>query len=720
MRVFFSSLFILLSYISFAQASLSPQAKRFQYELQSLLGEENRVLEMPNSFVERYDLYSKRGSHYVGALIQVSSDFNRSGLSDLAIEVGSDLGDILCVRIPVQHFNALQQLPGVLYIEAGSQLSPELDRSRYSTRADSVHLGVGLQRAYTGKGVIVAIIDWGFDYTHPTFYDSSGTVYRVSRAWDQNKYSGPAPQGFDFGTEYVGKDALLAAEQDTLYVFGPGSHGTHVGGIAGGSGGGTDYYGIAPEAELVFISLKRDDPSFIDAITYVSRYADAAGKPFVVNMSFGNHSGPHDGSTLRNRALDILAGQGKIFIASAGNNGNEFFHLLHEFQSDTLKSVVYFPTGLPNYWGETVNAWGSEGDQFEVSLALVDNNDSIWYQSPYYSTADNLVFDSSLFAQGNDSLFIRFSSDSKNLLNNKPNLQFEAKKAGFLKLVMFAKGAGKVHFWHIAQLNNRVTNWGQPFRSDFPGAVDGDPNYGIGGPPAVSKEVTTVASHRGEVVLPNGQINLGQLSSFSSYGPTADERTKPDISGPGQDVASSVNSFDPGAGSAVETINFKGKDYTFVRYSGTSMSGPAVAGIVALMLEANPKLNAKEVKQILKETARLDQYTGQIGPEGDLRWGWGKADAQAAIQKVELKLQVKGLLPQGVQVYPNPSSDYLFVEATDIHSLNLLDMSGRELDLSHTNTEKGYKLDVSALAAGVYVLHWQSGSGLQSVRVMVR
>ncbi|TNE80779.1 MAG: T9SS type A sorting domain-containing protein [Bacteroidetes bacterium] len=720
MRVFLSSLFLLTGLWLHGQAQYSPQAKRFAHELKPFLSAEAQVLEMPKTFAERYDLYFKRGSYHIGALLQVAKGFDRSSLNSLAIELGTDLVDVLCVRVPVQHFAQLQSLEGVMYIEAGSQLAPELDRSRYSTRADSVHLGVGLQRAYTGKGVIVAIIDWGFDYTHPTFYDSSGTVYRVSRAWDQNKNSGPAPQGFDFGTEYVGKDALLAAEQDTLYVFGPGSHGTHVGGIAGGSGGGTKYYGIAPEAELVFISLKRDDPSFIDAITYISRYADAAGKPFVVNMSFGNHSGPHDGSTLRNRALDILAGQGKVFIASAGNNGNEFFHLQHDFQSDTLKSVVYFATGLANYWGETVNAWGTEGEQFEVSLALADNNDSIWYQSPYYSTSDNLVFDSSLFAQGNDSLFIRYTSDANNLLNNKPNLQFEAKKSGFLKLVMFAKGSGNVHFWHIAQLNNRVTNWGQPFRADFAGAVAGDPNYGIGGPPAVSKEVTTIASHRGEVVLPNGQVNLGQLSTFSSFGPTADERTKPDISGPGQDVASSVNSFDPGAGSAVETISFNGKDYTFVRYSGTSMSGPAVAGIVALMLEANPKLTAKEVKQILKETARLDQHTGQIGPEGDLRWGWGKADAQAAIQKVELKLQVKGLLPQGAQVYPNPSSDLLYVEAGGIQHVAVYDLSGRELNLLFSDTDKGKKVDVSSLAAGVYVLQWRDGNGSHSLRIMVK
>src|SRR5690606_28301109 len=150
---------------------------------------------------------------------------------------------------------------------------------------------------------IIAVIDWGFDYTHPTFYDSTLTDLRLVRAWDQNKLSGPAPEGFSFGTEYKGKDELLAAGDDTLYVFGPGSHGTHVAGIAGGTGGGSVHVGAAPEAELIFISLRRDAPSFTDALQYVTNYAESVNKPYVINMSFGSHLGPHDGSYLKNVAI---------------------------------------------------------------------------------------------------------------------------------------------------------------------------------------------------------------------------------------------------------------------------------------------------------------------------------------------------------------------------------------------------------------------------------
>jgi len=80
------------------------------------------------------------------------------------------------------------------------------------------------------------------------------------------------------------------------------------------------------------------------------------------------------------------------------------------------------------------------------------------------------------------------------------------------------------------------------------------------------------------------------------------------------------------------TIDFNGKVYSFKPYSGTSMSAPMISGIVALMQEAYPQLSAVQAKEILKATARLDNNTGEIGNEGHLQWGWGKANALAAVK----------------------------------------------------------------------------------------
>lgn len=703
---------VLVSLTSQGQNKLSPSARFFQAELQPLMHPKTgELLEMNRHLVETYDLYTDKGNWYIGALLLMTESGQRSFLESKGVVVNVEMDRIYSVRIPVQYFKTVMELDEVLYIEAASQVEPELERSRYSVRADSVHAGAGgLNMPYTGKGVIIAIIDWGFDYTHPVFFDSTGQL-RISRAWDQNKNSGPAPNGFNFGTEYVGQDALMAAKEDTLYVFGPGSHGTHVGGIAGGTGAGTKHKGIAPGAELIFISLKRDDPSFVDAISYVSRYADAVNKPFVVNMSFGGHNDPHDGSTLRNWALDILAGKGKVFVASAGNNGGNQFHIREDFETkDTLLTEITFNTGLDDYWGETVSAWAEPGKSFSISLMLANSQNQVVFESAVYATKDHSSTDDTIYANAGDTLILRLVTEDNNTLNGKPNMLLEVRKLGTKKLILKVAGSGKTHFWHVNRLNARVTNWGQKFGSSFPGCVLGNDEYGIGGPQAISKEVITVAAHRGEYPAPGGGENGGQLSSFSSKGPTADERRKPDISGPGQDVCSSVNSYDPNPGPVVETITKDGRDYTFVRYSGTSMSGPAVAGVVALMLEANPNLTAREVKDILRITARLDIHTGTISGESDLLWGWGKADALAAVKMAELKLGNREFTEvPSLYWYPNPVTERkIHLESQEDLVVTVYDMQGKKVMTSEVKAGTN-ELDLGTLSPGIYVLEWSAG-----------
>ncbi len=143
-------------------------------------------------------------------------------------------------------------------------------------------------------------------------------------------------------------------------------------------------------------------------------------------------------------------------------------------------------------------------------------------------------------------------------------------------------------------------------------------NSGYGGcgtvqdPPAVYRQVFSV-----------GAVDrTGNLAAFSSLGPSAwDGEAKPDILAPGEGVLSSY------PGNSYETA------------SGTSMAGPHVAGVVALMWSANPSLigNVDLTEKILIETAR--PYTGVV-PQcvqdaGDLRnaSGAGVVDAYAAVQR---------------------------------------------------------------------------------------
>lgn len=665
-------------------------------------------------FIEEYALYKTPTGYQVGVLLLTDPlIFNAQQLKKEGIWVGPHAGNIVPVRVPLQQFNHLaSNFQGIQLIDLGDPVSPHLQHSVTDIRADSVYHALGgLQNEYTGKGVIIAVIDWGFDYTSPVFRDSTLENLRIVRAWDQNKEGGPAPQGYDFGTEYATKEALLEAQEDTLYLFGPGSHGTHVAGIAGGSGAGTPHKGIAFESDLIFISLRRDAPSLINAFTYVRDYAQSVGKPFVINMSFGTHLGPHDGTDLKNWGIDQLTGRGRIFVGSAGNNGSAPFHLKHRFNSstDTLKTVVGF-TAHPEYYGQTLTLWGSEGATLSAKLKLLGQQNSVLLETPtYVSDGFPIQYDTFIVDQ-TDTLLVRLTATRSFVTNGKPNLRIEVRKTSSRPLLLEVSGTpeSELHIWNNVRLTRRYTNWGVALSATYPGAKAGDIDYGVGEPGGVGKSVITVASHYAERILPNGQLGFGFLSTFTSKGPTVDGRRKPDISGPGDQVISAVNSFDPNPGNIVDRVEFEGKEFPFAPYSGTSMSGPTVAGIVALMLQANPTLDAKEVKNMLIQSKRLDRHTGDIGDTAHLRWGHGKVNAYGAVVLAEQSDIQPRVEPNEALVYPNPTQDQLTIRATGFSTAVLFDLNGKQIQEYRLRNPHFNSISVSDLSPGMYVIRLES------------
>jgi subtilisin family serine protease len=701
-----------------AQVKLNAPGNFFRVELKSELN-----LNQPShEFIERYELVRIHEHYHVGVLAYVDDlTLDTETLDEIGVLNRTVAGRVRTFRVPLSSFEDFLSINGILYAEIAEPVEPFLHEALVSSRADSVHLGLGgLTAGYTGQGVIIAVIDWGFDYTHPMFYNEDLSELRLSRAWDQNKIIGTPPEGFDFGAEYVG-DELLVAQSDTAYVFGPSSHGTHVGGIATGAGAGEEtafavpggngaarFIGGAPDAEVIFISLKRDAPSFIDALNYVKNYAASVNKPFVVNMSFGSHLGPHDGNDLKNVGMDALQGPGCIYVGSAGNNGTGNFHLDRDFNqnSDTLLTVVNIHPSTD--WGQLLSIWGSANSDFSCSIMLVNGNDETVFESPFYTASNEDQLDETIEISGNE-FQIRVMATAAFTTNNKPNIRLEMRNETPHKMVLkVASSNSHVHLWSVARMANRTTNWGVNLTANYPGAVAGNTDYGPGEPAGCGNSTITVGAYRAERYQITGAIQFGTLASFSSKGPTVDGRTKPDISGPGVQVWSSVNSF---ADVASNPIEFEGNTYTFDQFSGTSMSSPMVAGVVALMLEANPQLNGQQVNEILKATARLDTHTGQIGAEGDLRWGWGKANALAAVLAAEIMASVNNVKTtlETLDLWPNPAANHLNVgwKNTTLAPVmvELFDLNGRMVDAKHVfPAQDHFTLDVNALPNGQYLV----------------
>ncbi len=119
---------------------------------------------------------------------------------------------------------------------------------------------------------------------------------------------------------------------------------------------------------------------------------------------------------------------------------------------------------------------------------------------------------------------------------------------------------------------------------------------------------TLIAPADGFNIITVGAVDsFGVRSSFSSYGPTSDGRTKPDVVAMGTSVK---------VASASNTTGYS-------RSSGTSFSCPLAAGVAAIVLSAHPSLTNNQVREALKRTASRNKNP-------DNYYGWGILNATTA------------------------------------------------------------------------------------------
>jgi len=156
-----------------------------------------------------------------------------------------------------------------------------------------------------------------------------------------------------------------------------------------------------------------------------------------------------------------------------------------------------------------------------------------------------------------------------------------------------------------------------------------DPNDTIG-IPGTAHNVVTVGAYVTKTIWlgSNGNsygsttVPAGQITSFSSLGPTRDGRIKPDIVAPGMFIISARSEQIPASATDPDRYHRV--------LGGTSMSAPHVAGIIALMLQYDPSISALQIPLLLRQSAREDMFTGLLPAGGSPTWGFGKADARSA------------------------------------------------------------------------------------------
>lgn len=216
------------------------------------------------------------------------------------------LNHFAIATVPESQIERLSEIPEIEYIEKPKNLFFAVNQGKSASCMSAVQsefspLGMPL----TGKGVLVACVDSGIDYTHPDFCNADGTT-RILRLWDQTIPGNP-PQGYQIGTEYTREqinEALRSSDRQERERLVPSrdlsGHGTGVMGIAAGNGAASEgvYRGVAYESPLMVVKLGNPRPGgfprtteLMQGIDYVVRQAVSMGMPVALNLSFGNNYG---------------------------------------------------------------------------------------------------------------------------------------------------------------------------------------------------------------------------------------------------------------------------------------------------------------------------------------------------------------------------------------------------------------------------------------------
>jgi subtilisin family serine protease len=444
---------------------------------------------------------------------------------------------------------------------------------------------------------------------------------------------------------------------------------------------------MAPAADLLIVDADPTPGSFTDAdlisaLQFVTERAQQLGRPVVINMSLGGQSGPHDGTGPVEEVIDSISGRGKegvIVVLSAGNDGSRDLHASGRVNGKSEVELLV----PPHLFFEGTGIVTLElffDDPRNLSLSLVSPTGEVF--GPLASTQAPLGLQGS-----SGEVQLAFGDPSEGSLRALVQLTEQdllPVASGVWRLLISGE-ATRYHLW-MSQSNIGATRLQKPIDADMRVSSL-----------ACAQSAIAVASHSNREfwVRPDGEeTHTGlvpqAISTFSSYGPTRTGDIRPDLSGPGEFVLSSLSQDAPptlrrSAFFAVPSDQRLADDGKHGALRGTSMSAPHVTGVIALLLSIEPRLDAEDVRRILWLTALADAETTQTLP--DHRWGFGKLDPFAAAQLL-LQTPAQGLSTErstvgaSLDLIPpdGSASTVIYIIPRDLNGLPL--GSGRAVSLS--------------------------------------
>lgn len=634
----------------------------------------------------------------------------------------------------------------------------------------------GLSHGYTGEGVIVGMMDTGLDPNHLNFRDAAGNL-RIKNYWEIKGADGSVVL-YDTPEKIGAFETDLRQETHATHVLGimAGSHnarpGSGNGMVATLNGLGkpsvsasniNPYYGVAKDAEMSVCSGTLENNNITIAAGRFRDYVKSTGKPGVLNFSLGNQRGPHDGTDASSLALADV-GKDVLICMSAGNEGNANISLSKTLTASDKTVRTFVSTGLAG--NGYLDIWSSGPQTLKVTFAAINlTNGNIvgTFEIPTPSSFSyiggtsvrysNVVKNAQFGNTFGQSSFIGYSANL-NTANNRYDVYLTFELSGSnantaAAIIVEGTDGNKIDMYGSMVLRS----------NGMAGYLDGTPTNSINGL-ACGDNILVVGAYvnsnpymtlGGENSWNSTTYPQGGIAAFSSYGHTFQGRQLPDVVGPGMGMISSYNSYyvrdeinnyvTKGLANPVNTkteaqlrteaesgysvwINSPDKkdpddmktplkNY-WGEMSGTSMSSPFVAGVLALWSQAaaekGVRLSMDDVKKVIAATADKDEFTAQQ-PE---RWGMGKINALAGLKYI-LANELGGV--DGIASDDPESSLIIEPVGGGVYSVFLAGVEGFTATLHNLQgqavatasaTGNELTLDGSALGRGVYVLTVQA------------
>lgn len=470
----------------------------------------------------------------------------------------------------------IAKLPGVKSISPVTTFEMKMNYASHMTTVYKMWEDLG----YTGEGTVIAVLDSGVNYHHPDMKLSDGAKIRITKSDAQALI-----QKLGYGTYYSDK-VPFAYSYSGYYEMDNHSntHGLHVAGIAAGNGGETGITGVAPDAQILGLQVfGMGNSAFTDDIIRAIEDAVKLGAD-IMNLSLGSTAGFYDDVAYLQTALQSATNDGVLCCVAAGNDGSSASLLgINTNDFGVVDSgAVSAPSTAPGVLsvasvnntylkGNTLSLTDADGVSHEATVFNFSQvYDTVRKENPglygWETLKDVLLIDCGYGTIGELFGSVQRPTDGSKWVAvvQRGEISFE-EKVDFCSMV----GASGVVIY------NNEPGSEVPFNvSSGDAATASSKICQIMVSNDFGKELLAFAAKGERVTFHEMQSKFlvasdgGEMSTFSSWGPTPSLDIKPEISAPGGNI------YSISSGDGYETM------------SGTSMATPYVSGASALTLQA--------------------------------------------------------------------------------------------------------------------------------------